>query len=383
MTIDEIRTIEDAADIETRKAQIATEAAEADAEKLTSLNAELDELEKRAAEIEAAKEERKAAAAEVASGKGEIIEVPKENKKMDVNEIRNSKEYIEAYADFIKKGDDRECRALLTELAGVSNQSGPVPVPSFVEDYIQTAWNESGILSRVSRSYIRGVLRVGFEISATAAAIHSEGQQEPQEEKLTLGIVELVPYTLKKWITISTEALVLGGEELLRYVYDEITHKIVESIEEDIMTKIFNCPDVTSSGGPGVPHTNPAGISTIVNAYAALKGRVNNPVIVTSRANYAWLINQQATSSYGFDPTLGFPVLFYEDFSPFTGESGAICAVVGDLSAIRVNFPEGDGVKLVYDELSLAERDLVKIVGREYLSAAVIRPDALAVIAVQ
>ena len=54
MTIDEIKTVETLEEIETRRAEIATEAAEADAEKLQSLNAELDGLETRAAEIKAA-----------------------------------------------------------------------------------------------------------------------------------------------------------------------------------------------------------------------------------------------------------------------------------------------------------------------------------------
>ena len=380
MTIDEIRTIEDAADIETRKAQIATEAAEADAEKLTSLNAELDALEKRAAEIEAAKEERKAAAAEVASGKGEKIETPKETKKMDLKELRSSKEYINAYADFIKKGDDRECRALLTQLVSdpPDDASGPVPVPSFVEDYIQTAWNESGILSRVSRSYIRGVLRVGFEISATPAVIHAEGTDAPNEEQLLLGTVTLIPYTVKKWITISTEAMALSGAEFLRYVYDEITHQITLKIESEIIGAITGSPATSNQNQPAVPEYEAAGTLTdIVNAYALLTGRVNNPVIITSRANYATWLGLQATSSYGFDPFLSLPVVFYDDFLSINDMGTGVYGIIGDLSAVRVNFPEGDGVKLVYDELSLAEQDLVKIVGREYLAVGVVRPNAL------
>ena len=51
-------------------------------------------------------------------------------------EIRNSKEYINAYAEYIKTGDDRECRALLTENVG----TGTVPVPEIVYDIVKTAW---------------------------------------------------------------------------------------------------------------------------------------------------------------------------------------------------------------------------------------------------
>lgn len=36
--------------------------------------------------------------------------------------------------------------------------------------------------------------------------------------------------------------------------------------------------------------------------------------------------------------------------------------------------PEGDGVKFKFDDLSLAEKDLVKIVGRLYAAIEVVGP---------
>ena len=44
--------------------------------------------------------------------------------------------------------------------------------------------------------------------------------------------------------------------------------------------------------------------------------------------------------------------------------------IVGDLSGIQVNYPEGDGIVIKYDDISLAEADLVKIVGRQYAAHA-------------
>ena len=49
-------------------------------------------------------------------------------------EIRQSAEYIDAYANYIKTGDATECRALLTE-----NASGRVAVPELVEGIVKTA----------------------------------------------------------------------------------------------------------------------------------------------------------------------------------------------------------------------------------------------------
>ena len=51
--------------------------------------------------------------------------------------------------------------------------------------------------------------------------------------------------------------------------------------------------------------------------------------------------------------------------------------IVGDLGeGALANFPEGEGISLKFDDLSLAEKDLVKIVGREYIALGVVAPEA-------
>ena len=158
---------------------------------LDAIEAEVDIInELRSAKI-AERETRKSEMKEVIEGLGEEIE-KEEKRSMDNMEIRNTKEYIEAYAKYIKTGKDAECRALLTE-----NASGTVPVPEIVEARVRTAWERDGITSRVRKSYLKGNLKVGFEISGTDASIHTEGAAAPSEETLVLGIVELVPQSIK------------------------------------------------------------------------------------------------------------------------------------------------------------------------------------------
>ena len=102
--------------LEERKAAIAAE--------LDSPEADLDALENEARSIKEEIEKRKAEEARrneirsaVASGKGEVIEKIKteEKKTMTVEEVRSMPSYVEAYANYIKTGDDKECRAILTE----------------------------------------------------------------------------------------------------------------------------------------------------------------------------------------------------------------------------------------------------------------------------
>ena len=116
-------------------------------------------------------------------------------------EVRNTNEYLDAYATYIKTGEDKECRALLSE-----NGGGTVAVPAIVSDIVKTAWDKEGIMSLVKKSFIAGNLKVGFEISAEGAVIHAEGTSAPKEEDLVLGTASLVPESIKKWITISDEA---------------------------------------------------------------------------------------------------------------------------------------------------------------------------------
>ena len=112
------------------------------------------------AEIEKAEsaiaEEKRAMEEVITNVETEIIEKREEITMTDM-EIRNSNEYINAYAEYIKSGEDAECRSLLTE-----NASGTIPVPELVYDIVKTAWERDGITSRVRKAYVQGNLKVGL-----------------------------------------------------------------------------------------------------------------------------------------------------------------------------------------------------------------------------
>ena len=181
-------------DIEQRSLEIEEQMKDENAD-IDSLTAEVEELESRKLEIEAEVEQRKREAEEALIS-AEEIEKPIEERKMENIEVRNTKEYIDAYADYIRTGKDMECRALLTE-----NVSGTVPVPEFCYDIVKNAWEKEGIMNLVRKSYLKGNLKVGFEISGGDATVHTEAANSAvSEEELVLGIVQLTPVSIKKWI---------------------------------------------------------------------------------------------------------------------------------------------------------------------------------------
>ena len=363
-----------------RRAAIAAEV-DTDGADLAALEAEAvairTELESRKAN-EQKKNEIRAA---VASGAGEVVKkVTTEERKMPtVNEIRNSAEYIDAYANYIKTGSDAECRALLTE----NTTNGTVPVPELVYDIVKTAWNREGIMSRVRKSYLKGNLKVGFEISGSAAVAHTEGQAV-DEETLVLGVVNLVPKAIKKWVSISDEVRDMASDSFLTYVYDEIAYKIAKKAADDLVTNILACGTVSTTTCPGVPAVTvtTASMGTVAKAISQLSDDAANPVIIMNKLSWSEFKSIQYANGYGADPFEGLPVVFNDTVTSYgAATTGVPYMIVGDLEAgALANFPNGEEITFKYDDMTLATSDLVRIIGREYVAAGVVAPNAFAVV---
>ena len=356
--------------IEERKNAIVAELDNEGAD-LDALEAEMrslkEEIEKRASEEAKKVEIRKtvAAAEDVTVIQPKVEEERKEMKTND--EIRASKEYVDAFARYLISENDAEVRSLLT-----TQVSGYVPVPVIVDDIIRTAWEKSDILSRVKKTNIRGNLKVAFELSADGAYVHTEGTTAPTEESLTLGIVEMIPRNIKKWIRVSDEAIAMGGETLVRYIYDELSYQIVKKLTELIISDIKTAKTSADSDEVSAQKVTVApSLTTIAKAFANLSDEANDPVIIMNKLTYANFVAAQAAGNFAFDPFNGLPVLFTSALPAYdTASANAVYAIVGDLKGAQVNYPEGEGIVIKYDDLSEAEADLVKIVGRQYVAHA-------------
>ena len=364
-------------EIETRKAEILTE--------LDNPEADLDALEEEMRGIKEEVEARKTAEAEraeqrarVADGIGETVEkIEVEERTLPtMEEIRNSKEYIDAYAEYIKSEDPSECRALLSENA----TNGTVAVPELVYEITKTAWEREGIMSRVRKSYLRGNLKVGFEISADGATVHTEGGAAVSEENLVLGTVNLIPQSIKKWISVSDEALDLRGEAFLRYIYDELTYRIAKKAADELVAKIIACGTVSTTTCPGVPalSARTASLGTIASAMALLSDEAANPVIMMNKATWGSFKALQAEGNYGYDPFEGLPVVFNNTITAYSAATtGVAYAIVGDLDHGAIaNFPAGEDIDIKYDEVTLMTNDLVRVLGREFVALGVVAPNA-------
>lgn len=367
-----------------RRSAIMQELETADDARLNELEAEARTIKEELETRKAAEQKRAAIRDAVAQGEGEKkkeFRAMPETKTRTVEEIRSSREYEDAYARYFKTGDPRECRALLTVNATPSEgNSASVPVPTYIDGRIRTAWERDGLLSLINRTYIRGNVGVGFEVSATDAAIHAEGAAAPTEEQLILGTVTLIPQTIKKWIRVSDEVLDMGGREFLDYIYDEITAKIMKKLRDDAILAVLAAAEESSATAVGVPTLESTlALDVVAKAAAELSDEADDITIVMSRTTHAAIIGLMAANGYAFDPFMGHRVVYSSYLDPYNASSeGAAYMIVGDLSAIQVNFPNGDDVKLKLDDLTEAEDDLVKIVGRLPVAIGITQPGKLA-----
>lgn len=359
------------------KAEMNNEGADLDA-----LTKEVDELEARKAELTAEIEKRNALAGRLAAGEtGTVVKkFPTETRGVeDAKEVRNSKKYIDAYAEFIKTGDDTEVRAMLTE-----NVGGDIAVPDLVYDAIKTAWDNNDVMKYVTKTSLAGNLKINFEISGTDAVFHTEGSGPVDEEVLTEGIVTLIPAYAKKWISISDEVMAMRGRAFLDYIYSEIAYKIVKIIADDLVGKIAALPQVATKTSPSAAKiTTAPAMATVAEAIGHLSDEANNPIIIMNKLTWSEFKRIQYANGFPVDLFEGLKVEFNNSLPAYSAAAkDEVYMIVGDLrQGALANFPEGESIKYTFDELTRKKEDMVEVLGKEFVASGVIACKAFTLIA--
>jgi HK97 family phage major capsid protein len=380
-------------EIEARKVELRDEVEAAETtEQVEELNKEVDALNEEAEQI--AEQEKNEVVAEELEEKSyaakELEKVEVKSMKENMKEFRNSEKYINAFAEYVK-GNNEEMRALLSENAGtIEGSSSTVAVPDFVYDIVKTAWEKDDIMSLVRKVSVQGNLKVNFEAEAGDAVEHAEGSGAVTEENLVLGIVTLTPVSIKKWISISDEVYDLRGEEFLRYVYDELTYKIVKKTADSLIAKIAALPQSLTANADGIYDkvsankiTEAPAMGTIFNAIANLSDEAGDYTIVMNKLTYAEFKRVQLDNNYAADIFDGVRVRFNNTLPAYgTAAAGAVYAIVGDFDhGTLANYPSGDGVDIKFDDKTLMTSDLIRILGRQYVGVDAVADKAFTLIA--
>lgn len=340
-------------------------------EELEAPDANLDALQEEVRSLQSEREQLRSAAAQaagiremIANGQGTVTENSRAEARGQADVLRSS-EYIDAYARYVRTGSDAEVRSLLTANAS----GGTIPVPTFLQEMIETAWERDDILSRVDRTFIRGNLKIPFELSADGAYVHAEGTTAPTEQSLTFGLVSLVPETIKKWVSFSDEVVDMKGEEFLRYIYDELTYRVTKKLADKCLDDITGASASNGSTAIGVPQVMMApAITTIPTAVANLADDARNLVVIMNRLTEVEFLAAHAAGNFAIDPFAGLTKVYSNHLPTYaTATAGSgVYAIVGDLSGMRVNYPSGNDVVIKYDELTKKKEDIVEVLGRQY-----------------
>lgn len=286
-------------------------------------------------------------------------------------EVRNTKAYVDAFANYVKTGKDAECRALLTTNA----TDGTIAVPDLVYDEIKTAWDRNEIMSLVNRIEVKGNMKVQFEISGTDAVVHDEGSGAVAEETLTEGIVTLVPEYVKKWISFSDEVMSMRGEAFLRYIYRELSHKIIKKMADILVAKISALTTSASSTQPSVAQITAApAMATVSDAIGHLSDDAENPVIIMNKLTYSAFKAVQYANGYSADPFEGLTVRYNNSLPAYSAaNTNDVYMIVGDLGyGAMANFPNGNAIEFKFDDLSKKKEDMIEVLGKEYAAIGVV-----------
>lgn len=370
--MDEIRTM-DIAQLEERRAALAEEIGNATAARLEEINAELDAIATRKAEIRAEAEERAKTVEEVINLPAEPTPIITEERthKMTDREFRSSQEYIDMYVEYVKNGYDMsKIEKRMPEVGGGGEAlitSATLPLPTYVEDKINAAWNSHDLLRRVRRTFFAGNVEVGVEVESDGAYLHTEGDIAVPAENLEIEFISLIPQYVKKMVRVThTAVLGLNGTAFLDYLVEEIESKIFDKLEAEILQAVGSSNFAVVQTAAGATVTT----ADIITATGDLAPNAR-PVIVIDRATAAALKATALSANYGYDPFDGMEVIY-------AALGGNV--ILLDPNAVQVNFPEGDAPKFIFDEYTEAPANVVRIIGRLAAAWALVETGAAVVI---
>lgn len=368
-----------------------------DVEELTK---EAEDLDNEAKDLEEqrntfkAQEERMSLSANLSKVKIE----ERNSKQMENIDYRSTPEFVHAWREAVMSGDERALRSLErrddpTPLLTTIN-SGTAPVPTYLQGRVEAAWQRLSILNEVSITNFKGISAVPYEVSATAAAFHTEGAEAPAEEELVIGQTLLQPVMIKKWLRVSDEVVALTDEQFMDYVADEIIYQINLFLESAIVASS------TATGVTGIIASSLAesvesalsfnsmndGLAELIEAF--------DPVVIVNRKTffseimsltdlqgrpiYQIAANNEGKPQYYVN---GLRVLFSQVLPTYADASeDDAWAIVGDLRAYRLNLPDGRVPTVLFDPYTEAEADMNKYVGRLLAAGNIVRPKAIAVL---
>lgn len=386
-------------DIEARKLEITSMLDNPENIDIDALENEVNELEARANEIKEQAEKRNSLSTKIANGMaGKIVEkdIKKENTAMEIRELRNRPEYLDAYVENLK-GNKEEMRALLTDFAlneNVGENDTTLNVPTYIAEVSGKIWEDDKLLSRIRKVYLKGVLTEDVVISGTDAVEHEEGSAAVADEQLAVATVQVIAHMFKKTITITDELYSMRGQAFVDYLFAEFGGKIRQALQNYVLKMIL----ASTAGGPMAQNAVWRGTDTaqkaigaddVLTAWSSLGDDADDPIVVMSKATYAKYRALRASTGQRLEDVFeglevvvvnSIDALAQEIYQGGYGEGYGEPVIVGDFRGIIGNYPNGEEIQFVFDNITMAAEDKVRITGKVYAGFEIDRKNHFAVI---
>lgn len=227
MTREEIMTLE-IDQLESRSAELAEEAKEADMIRLNEINTEFDAIDERRAQIQKANETRARAAKAVAEGAGDPVgPKPVEERKVEMFGVE-TREYRDAWVKSIIN------RELTVEERAALTSAGAVIPTMTVNDVWDKLVKPADLLGKVDISQFPSYVRFPKATTVNAATAQAVGGPITESSDV-VGYVDLIPNEYVKLLTVGADIDHMAIDAIHTWIVNNITDSIRYAINKDIV----------------------------------------------------------------------------------------------------------------------------------------------------
>ncbi len=307
--------------------------------------------------------------------------------------------FAKAFAMAIK-GQDSDYKKFLstTDTDGVTADAFGALIPTFMATEIQQKMEEYGTLfAKAEISTVKGLMTFPVEVAATDAVKHEEGSGAIDDEEITLEEVIVKPAMIKKAISWTDELELSTPIDLLGYLINEFTRKIVQKIEVEMISGAKDQKGlegiVRYIDGDKYVHGKAITEQSFTDiSYLVSRVRGTNPIIVMNRTTYFDYVDltdttgrpifSEVSNNEGVTYLLrGTPVKFNDLIPSFDkaaeGQPFAICMVD---NAYKINAPAGLTPSFIVDRATKAKEDIANLTGKSFLGGRPVKLDGITVL---
>lgn len=312
------------------------------------------------------------------------IEERKGKTTMDLKEMLNSQEYRAAWQRYILSKDETEIRSLVTT-------TDNIPVPTYLSERIETAWENYGnLLALTTQFEVAGNLTVPYEKSADDAAFHDEGA-EVNEENITFGKIDIVPGEIIKWVSFSNNLAALTPESFMDYIANELAYRVFKTANEAVVNGTKNVKGIVGSeltvkladknldfniGNELASELVSNDVillmnkKTFLNNVMGLKDTAGRPI-------YSVVADNAGKARYFLN---GIPVEFTTGLKPYDEcvATTDVYMIAADMKGYTSNMPNGKEFATIYDPYTLATKGVKRLIGNFIVGGDVTRQKAFA-----